>query len=96
MVTKLSTFRRRTRHKLAKKAKDKGKFSLKEYFKMFNTGDKVVLKAEPSIHKGMYHPRFLGKMGVIKGKKGSCYEVAIKDIGKEKTLIVHPIHLRRL
>jgi len=73
-----------------------GKFSLKEYFKMFNTGDKVVLKAEPSIHKGMYHPRFLGKMGVIKGKKGSCYEVAIKDIGKEKTLIVHPIHLRRL
>ena len=31
----------------------------------------------------------------FKGKKGNCYEVLIKDGGKEKTLIVHPIHLKK-
>ena len=62
----------------------------------FKIGDKVALKADSGVQKGMYFPRFHGKAGVVKGKKGKCYEVMIKDIGKEKTLIVHPVHLRRL
>lgn len=44
----------------------------------------------------MYFPRFHGISGLIKAKRGKCYEVEINDKGKRKTLIVHPIHLKRL
>ena len=47
------------------------------------------------MQKGMYHSRFYGKMGVVKGKKGRCYEVMITDGSKQKTLIVHPVHLKK-
>lgn len=96
MVKRIGGFRRRTRHKLRKKAADKGKISLRKYFQSFNTGDKVLLSAEPSIHKGMYHPRFHSKSATVTGKRGNCYKVEIRDKNKLKTLIVHPIHLRRL
>jgi large subunit ribosomal protein L21e len=93
-MQRIGGFRRKTRNKLSKSVKDKGKISLRAYFQEFNTGDKVQLIAEPAIQKGMYHPRFMGKAGVIKGKAGRCYEVEIND-GKAKTLIVHPVHLKK-
>lgn len=96
MVMRIGGGRRKSRHKLLKKAKEKGKISLKNYLQTFNEGDKVLLKAEPSIQKGMYHLRFHGKAGTIKGRKGECYLVKIYDKTKPKELIVHPIHLRRI
>jgi len=95
MATRIGGFRRKTRDKLAKPQKQKGKMSLTKFFQKFNEGDKVYLKADPAYQKGMYFPRFHGKVGVLKGKKGRCYEVQIKDFGKDKTLIVHPVHLQR-
>jgi len=62
----------------------------------FKEGAKVALNANPTVQKGMYHPRFHSKTGIIAGKRGECYEVLIKDNKKEKKVIVHPIHLRRL
>jgi large subunit ribosomal protein L21e len=95
MASRIGGFRRKTRHKLKKSKKDKGKVSLRKYFQKFKEGDRVVLFAEPAIQKGMYLPRFHGKIGVIGGTKGKCYEVKIKDKNKEKMLVVHPIHLKR-
>ena len=86
-------FRRKTRHKLAKNYRDKGKMSLIRYFQEFNTGEQVCLVAEPSYHNGMYFPRFHGRVAVVQGKRGTCYEVVIKDGSLSKTLVVHPIHL---
>ena len=60
----------------------------------FNKGQRVHLNVEPSIHKGLYHARFIGQTGVVIGIRGKCYEVAINDQGKEKLLIVHPVHLK--
>ena len=80
---------------MTKKPSERGKFSLRSYLKELQINDKVVLKMEPSIQKGMYFPRFHGKVGIVKAKKGSCYEVTIKDFKKEKTVIVHPVHLKR-
>ena len=80
---------------LKKNVKDRGKISINKYLQSFKEGDLVILKAEPAVQKGMYFPRFHGKAGIIKGKKGRCYEVKIKD-GKEKVLIVHPVHLKRI
>lgn len=87
--------RRKTRKLFRKEKRRKGKISLTSYFQSFDAGERVNLTVEPSIKKGMYHPRFVGKSGIIKGKAGRCYGVIIKDHKKEKTLIVHPVHLRR-
>ena len=88
-------FRRKTRHKLKKNYKERGKISIRKFFQEFKQGDRVVLKAESGYQKGMYYPRFHGKSGLILNKKGHCYEVLIKDGKKEKLLIVHPVHLVR-
>ena len=87
--------RRKTRYKLRKEKRSKGKISITRYFQSFDIGDRVYLSAESAVQKGMYHPRFMGKSGTIKGKRGRCYEVLLNDMGKEKNLIVHPVHLRR-
>lgn len=96
MVTRKGGFRRKTRFKLQKSINDKGKLSLTRYFQKFEAGDKCLLKAEPSVQKGMYFPRFHGKNGIIKGQKGNCYNVIIKDGNKQKVLIVHPVHLKKM
>lgn len=95
MVKRLGGIRRKTRYKLKKERRYKGKISITKYFQSFNVGDRIYLSAEPAVQKGMYHPRFMGKAGTIKGKRGRCYEVTIKDFNKEKTLIVHPVHLKK-
>ena len=95
MSKRIGGCRRKTRNKLKKSLRDKGKISINKYFQEFKIGEKVVLKAEPAIQKGMYFPRFHSKTGLVKGKKGSCYEIIIKDGGKAKMLIVHPIHLQK-
>ena len=95
MAKRTGGFRRKTRSKLKKNVRRKGKISLSKYFQIFKKDEGVRLNAEPAVQKGMYFPRFHNKAGVVKGKKGRCYEVLIKDGKKEKLLIVHPIHLKR-
>ena len=95
MVKRIGGFRRKTRHKLSKNVRSKGKISLVKYFQEFKKGDNVYLVAEPSVHRGMFYPRFYGKAGVVVGKSGKCYEVQIMDGKKSKTVISHPIHLKR-
>ena len=87
--------RRKTRYKFRKQVRNRGKIGITKYFQSFNIGDKVYLSVESAVQKGMYHPRFMGKAGIINGKRGKCYEVSINDSGKEKTLIIHPVHMRK-
>ena len=96
MVQRQGGFRRRTRHKLQKNVRQKGKISQRKFFQKLAAGDKVQLTADPAYQKGMYFPRYHGKVGVVKAKKGICYDVAIKDQNKEKILIIHPVHLKKL
>jgi len=95
MVTRIGSSRRKAKRKLTKPKRERGKLSLTKYFAKFKEDDKVILKAEPIIQTGMYHVRFHGKEGTVKGKQGRCYKVAIKDGGKQKVLILHPVHLKR-
>ncbi|MFW6230594.1 MAG: 50S ribosomal protein L21e [Nanoarchaeota archaeon] len=96
MAQRIGGFRRKTRSKLRKSSSSKGKISLTKYFQEFEDNERVVLKAEPAHQGGMYFPRFHGKSGIVAGKQGECYRVAIKDAGKAKTLIVHPVHLKKM
>jgi len=95
MVKRKGGARRKSRHKFMKGVKEKGKLSLRKYFQSFNMGERVWLSTEPAVQKGMYWPSYIGKAGIITGKRGRCYEVAIKDGNKEKMLIIHPVHLKR-
>lgn len=95
MVTRIGGFRRKTRHKLRKNVRERGKISLRKFFQNFENGEVVALSAEPSYQKGMYFPRFHGKNGIIKRKQGTNYYVAIKDGGKEKQILIHPVHLKK-
>ncbi|MBR9690165.1 50S ribosomal protein L21e [Candidatus Woesearchaeota archaeon] len=94
MVQRKGGLKRKTRNKLSKNIRRKGKISLQKYFQTFEIDQKTVLLAEPSVNKGMYHPRFYGKTGTVSGKRGDCYLVDIKDGSLKKTLIVHPVHMR--
>ena len=94
MVKKIGGLRRKSRYKLKKERKDKGKISVSRFMQSFKAGQRVHLKMEPSLHKGIFHSRFTGKTGIVKGLRGKCYEVVINDKGKEKLLIVHPVHLK--
>ena len=96
MVQRIGGQRRKTRHKFAKSIRERGKVSLRSFFREFKEGDKVLLYAEPAYQKGIYFRRFHGKSGKIAGKQGNCYKVKIKDGGKEKNIVVHPVHLRKL
>ena len=79
----------------SKTVRTKGKISTARYLQPFNEGDKVQLSAEPAVHKGVYFRRFHGKTGTVAKKRGSCYEVDIKDLNMIKRVIVHPIHLKK-
>ncbi|HJX05163.1 MAG TPA: 50S ribosomal protein L21e [Candidatus Nanoarchaeia archaeon] len=95
MAKRLSTFRRKTRYKLQKARSKRGKISLRDYLSEYKVGERVILRAEPAIQEGFFHPRYEGRVGFVTKKLGSCYEVMINDFGKEKKLIVHPVHLKR-
>ena len=73
-----------------------GKPPLRRISQSFSIGEKVVFKAEPSVHKGLYFRRFHGSVGVIQGKRGDAYEVSIKEGKKDKMLIVNPVHMVRI
>ena len=80
--------RGKTRHKLSG-----GRFSIAEALQTFKSGEKVQININPAIHKGMPHPRFHGKHGIISGARGQAYVVNVKDGGKEKALLARPEHL---
>ncbi len=96
MVKRMGGMRRKTRSKLRKSPEMKGKISITRYLQVLKTGDQVLLKIEPSVHKGMFYPRFHGKTGIIVDARGKCYDVEIQDGKKRKILVVHPVHMRRI
>lgn len=96
MVKRIGTMRRRSRSKFSKSPRERGKVALRRFVSDFKAGDRVTLRAEPSVHKGMYLPRFHGITGTVVGSQGKSYFVEINDGGKKKTILVRPVHLKRL
>ena len=94
-MKRIGGFRRKSRYKLSKDKRRRGKISITRYLQKFDIGQQVDLSVEPAVHKGMYRPRFIGKTGVVSGMQGKCYKIQIKDGGKSKTLIAHPVHLKK-
>ncbi len=96
MVQRIGGSRRKTRGIFSKKQSLRGKISLRRFLQGFEEGEKVAMVAEPAHQKGMYFRRFHGKTGTVLRKIGKCYEVKIRDQNKEKRVVVHPVHLKRV
>ncbi|HJN56477.1 MAG: 50S ribosomal protein L21e [Candidatus Woesearchaeota archaeon] len=93
-MKRIGGLKRKSRHKLTKPRRQKGKVSISRFMQRFEAGQRIHLSMEPSINKGSYNPKFMGKTGIVKSARGKCYEVSITDKGKEKILIIHPVHLK--
>jgi large subunit ribosomal protein L21e len=85
--------RSQTRDTLSKDVRDKGEPPVTHSLREFEEGDRVSVRIDSAIHRGMPHPRYQGYTGTVSGTQGDCYTVEIQDGGKEKTLIAAPEHL---
>jgi len=85
--------RHRSRALLTRKPRERGKTSLTKILHTYVTGEKVVVKLDPSVHKGMPHRRFHGRVGVIVSKRGRSYVVHVSQGDATKEIIVRPEHL---
>lgn len=79
----------------SKKIRQKGKLRLSEYYKKLDEGDTVAIVIEKSVRIN-FPKRMQGKTGKVIGSRGYYKLVELKDKDAVKTLIIHPIHLRKL
>jgi large subunit ribosomal protein L21e len=91
MAQKSSGKQQGSRDKLSKDRDQE--LTVNKRLKSFEKGQKATLKIEPSEPESRFHPRFHGKTGIVKGSRGSAYEVEFKDGETRKTLFVKPVHL---
>jgi large subunit ribosomal protein L21e len=93
MPRKSKGYRKKTRALLRKKPRNRGKIGLSKILYEYKPGQKVVVKINPSVHKGMPHRRYHGRIGVIANKKGRAYVVGVTQGKAVKEIIVCPEHL---
>ncbi len=86
-------YRRKSRSMLRKKARVRGLQPLGRLLHRYETGDRAVIKIDPSVHKGMPHHRYHGRVGVVSAQRGRAYVLDVQEGGKIRKLIVRPEHV---
>lgn len=92
-MKKSKGFRTRTRHLLKKKPREKGKIRLSKLLYQYPPGSRAVIEIDPSVHKGMPHKRYHGRVGTVVEKRGRSYVVSVAEGKTVKKIIVRPEHL---
>ena len=87
-------YRSGTRHLLKKEPRQRGKLPLSKLLYEYQPNSRVVIKIDPSIHKGMPHRRYHGKVGTIIDKRGLSYVVSVTQGNAVKKILVRPEHLK--
>ncbi|MGA2783532.1 MAG: 50S ribosomal protein L21e [Candidatus Bathyarchaeia archaeon] len=86
-------YRSRTRSLLRKRPRERGKIGLSRILRTYQNGEKVTILLEPSVHKGMPHRRYHGRVGIVQERRGRSYVVNV-EMGKQtKQIIARPEHL---
>jgi len=85
--------KKKTRDKLSKTIRARGISPVVRAIQEFQPGDKVHVHIDPSIHKGMPHPRFHGRTGEVIGTRGRAFVLKVTDGDATKTIIALPEHL---
>jgi large subunit ribosomal protein L21e len=90
---KAKGYRRKARSLLKRNPRERGKTGLSQILQEYEPDEKVVVKIDPSVHKGMPHRRYHGKIGVIVDKRGRSYVVNVSQGNAVKEIIVRPEHI---
>jgi large subunit ribosomal protein L21e len=85
--------RNRTRSLLTKEPRQKGKIGLSKLLHNYQRGEKVAIKINSTIQKGMPNRRYHGKIGVVLDKRGRAYTVRVPQGDTTKEIIVRPEHM---
>jgi len=93
MVKKSRGYRSRTRKLLSKRPRERGMAPLGKLLYNYSIGDKVRIIIDPSIHKGMPHKRFHGKIAEVIGFRGKALILSLMDGNKQKTIITLKDHV---
>ena len=94
MTTFGKGYRSRTRSKLG--SAKRSKFKVEPLIREFAEGSRVAVRQDPSSHGGMPHTRYKGRVGVVRGKRGSAYIVDMTVGKKVKEIIAKPEHLKAI
>jgi len=92
-VRKSKGYRASTRKLLSRNPRERGKTSLSKILHTYAEGEKVVVRIDPSVHRGMPHRRFHGRIGVVISRRGRSYVVHVPQGDATKEIIVRPEHL---
>ncbi len=79
-----------------KRIRTRGKLSFMRYFQRFKEGDSVAIVRELGVQSPGFPKRMQGRTGKVIAKRGSAYEIEVKDHNKAKRFTVLPIHLTRI
>jgi large subunit ribosomal protein L21e len=78
---------------LTKEPREHGKLRLSKLLHEYQPGSHVVVRIDSSIHKGMPHKRYHGRVGTVLNKRGRSYVVSVSQGEAVKQIIVRPEHL---
>jgi len=93
-MPKSQGYRKKSRRLFSRKPREHGKLGLSRLLQKYEPGDKVVINIDSSIHKGMPHRRYQGRVGVVRSKRGRSYEVSVTLGDAVKEIVVRPEHLK--
>ena len=89
-------YRSGARRLLTKKPREHGKLRLSKLLHEYQPGAGVTVKIDSSVHKGMPHRRYHGRIGTIVSKRGRSYVVTVSQGNAVREIIVRPEHLEPL
>jgi large subunit ribosomal protein L21e len=84
------------RHRTREKFRGPEKMTVNRMLGTFKEGERVAVKISSNSNRGMPFKRFHGRTGTIKGKKGACFIVKLRDGNMMKEVIAGPEHLKRI
>ncbi len=69
---------------------------MQKYFQKFSEGDNVAIVKDLTVQRPGFPGRIQGRTGLVVGKQGNSYVVAINDFARRKIYIVKPVHLKKI
>jgi len=93
MVRRSKGYRSKTRSLFRKKPRERGKVGLSRLLRTYKTGDRVMIRIDPSVHKGMPHRRYHGRVGIVKERRGRSYVIEVAEGSQTRAVIARPEHL---
>jgi len=92
-MRKSKGYRSGARRLLTKEPREHGKLRLSKLLYEYQPGSQVVIRIDSSVHKGMPHRRFHGRVATVINKRGRSYILSVSQGDAVKEIIARPEHL---